>query len=264
MNENFALTLIQPDIFWEDIPENLEMYSRMLNTKNEETDLVLFPEMFTTGFSMNTHKISEKTGGATMQWMKRTAAEMGCQVAGSIVISENNKFYNRIIWMREDGSFSIYDKRHLFRMGKEHLSYSPGNSKLICDVKGWKICPLICYDIRFPVWSKNRYINSQWDYDLLLYVANWPSARSNIWTTLLAARAIENQAYVAGINRVGADGNNIFYSGDSMVLDPSGNVIAKCNDNKPDVITLQLSRDELAENRSKLAVNNDWDQFVIL
>jgi omega-amidase len=264
MNDNIAITIIQPDIAWENISENLSMYSRLLRTINEKTDLVLLPEMFTTGFSMNTSVISEKTGGTTMQWMKKTAAEMGCPIAGSIVISENNKYYNRFIWMRQDGSFSYYDKRHLFRMGKEHLNYAAGHAKITCYIKGWKICPLICYDIRFPVWSKNRYLNSQWDYDILIYAANWPSSRRNIWSTLLAARAIENQAYVAGINRVGTDGNYVLYSGDSMVVDLSGDIIAKCIDNKPDSITLQLSRTLLEEGRSKPEVNYDWDQFIIL
>lgn len=263
MDENITVTLIQTNIFWERASDNLEMYSDMLDTISGKTDLIILPEMFTTGFSMNAMKLAEKSGGTTMQWMKKWSGKMECIVTGSIIISDQDKFYNRLVWMRPDGSFSFYDKRHLFRMGDEHLYYNPGRSRLITEVKGWKIRPLICYDLRFPVWSKNRYFNSQWDYDILIYVANWPAARSNIWSTLLSARAIENQAFVAGVNRVGDDGNNISYSGNSLVVDLTGNILLSCDHGKTECKSIMLYRENLIENRDKLGAGRDWDQFII-
>ncbi len=263
MDENITVTLIQNNIIWEKVSDNLKMYSDILDTIPNKTDLIILPEMFTTGFSMNSLQLAEKSGERTMQWMEKWSGKMECIVTGSIIISDQDKFYNRLIWMRPDGSFSFYDKRHLFRMGDEHLYYTQGRSRLITEIKGWKICPLICYDLRFPVWSKNRYLNLQWDYDLLIYVANWPAARSNIWSTLLLARAIENQAFVAGVNRVGDDGNNIFYSGNSMIVDLTGNIVASCSHGKTESKTVRLSRKNLNENRDKLRVGLDWDLFNI-
>jgi omega-amidase len=263
MNEKISLTLIQPDIVWEKVSENLENYSLILGRINEDTDLIILPEMFTTGFSMNSKFLAEPPGDVTMKWMEKWSRKLDCVVTGSIIISVGDNYFNRLIWMRPDGSFSFYDKRHLFGMENEHLHYTKGNSRFISQIREWKICPLICYDLRFPVWSRNRYYNSQWDYDLLIYVANWPAKRDKIWTTLLAARAIENQAYVAGVNRVGVDGNGISYAGNSLVVDLTGNIATMCTTGMPDYKTIVLSRDELAKNREFLGAGSDWDKFDI-
>ena len=263
MDDNITVTLIQNDIIWEKVNDNLEMYSDVLDAIPTKTDLIILPEMFTTGFSMNAMKLAEKQGGRTMQWMKKWSEKMESVVTGSIIIHDQDKFYNRLIWMRPDGSFSFYDKRHLFRMADEHLYYAQGRARLITEIKGWKICPLICYDLRFPVWSRNRYFDSQWEYDILVYTANWPATRDNIWHTLLSARAIENQAFVAGVNRVGYDGNNISYSGNSLVVDLSGNILISCNPGKTACKSIMLCRENLIENRNILEAGRDWDQFSI-
>ena len=219
--------------------------------------------MFSTGFSMNCNTLAESPGELTMKWMEQWSRKLDCVITGSIIASDSGNYYNRLIWIRPDGSHSYYDKRHLFRMANEHSYYSAGNTRLITTLKGWRICPLICYDLRFPVWSRNLYVNAQWDYDLLLYVANWPSERSNIWSILLAARAIENQSYVAGVNRIGKDGNNINYSGNSMVVGVDGKIIEKCTKNEAGYITISISRNHLSEQRERLGVGKDWDKFEV-
>jgi omega-amidase len=264
MEEDLFVTMVQPDIVWERIDDNLSMYAGLLGSLKGKTDLVILPEMFTTGFSMNPAMHAEKPGGKTMQWMASLADEFRCVIAGSIIIEEKECFYNRLIWMRPDSSYSWYDKRHMFRMGNEHLSYTAGKNKLITELRGWNICPLICYDLRFPVWSKNRYSDSRWEYDALIYIANWPAVRSRAWSVLLSARAIENQAYVVGVNRVGTDGIDICYSGNSVAVSSTGNIIATCNEGQVTVKTVTLSRTDLMENRNKLQAGKDWDQFNIV
>jgi omega-amidase len=261
MDENITITLVQPDIVWESIGSNLEYYSSLFRQNSEKTDLIVLPEMFTTGFSMNTQYLAEKEGELTMKWMEKWSRKMDCVITGSIIATERGRFFNRLVWMRPDGSCSFYDKRHLFRMGKEELYYTRGTRKLITEVRGWKICPLICYDLRFPVWSKNRYSNNQWDYDILIYIANWPASRDNIWTTLLTARAIENQAFVAGVNRVGTDGNELSYTGNSMIINLEGNVEGVCDKEYPDYKTFRISSEKLAATRDKLGAGKDWDLF---
>jgi omega-amidase len=261
MDDLITITLVQPDIVWENISANLENYASLFRQNSERTDLIILPEMFTTGFSMNAHYLAEKEGGMTMKWMEEWSREMDSVITGSIIMSENGLFFNRLIWMRPDGSYSLYDKRHLFSMGNEDMFYTRGNRKIITEVRGWKVCPLVCYDLRFPVWSKNRYSDDHWDYDILIYIANWPASRNNIWTTLLAARAIENQAYIAGVNRVGVDGNDLTYSGNSMIVDFEGNIEGVCEIKQPDYKTFRLSSKKLSAGRKKLGAGKDWDMF---
>jgi omega-amidase len=261
MDDEITITLVQPDIIWENISSNLENYTSLFRQSSEKTDLIILPEMFTTGFSMNTRHIAEKEGGMTMEWMKKWSRVKDSVITGSIIMSDKGRLFNRLIWMRPDGSYSLYDKRHLFSMGDEDIFYNRGDGKLITEVRGWKICPLICYDLRFPVWSKNRYSDNHWDYDILVYIANWPASRDNIWRTLLAARAIENQAYVAGVNRVGADGNELTYAGNSMIIDLEGNIEVACDTYKTDYKTFRISSKKLTSGRDKLGVGKDWDMF---
>jgi predicted amidohydrolase len=195
--------------------------------------------------------------------MKKMAAEKNCVVTGSIIIEEDGNYFNRLIWMRANGSFETYDKRHLFRYGNEHEHYTAGNKKIIVEINGWKICPLVCYDLRFPIWSRNKFKNGVWDYDLLIYVANWPERRNHPWQTLLLARAIENQCYVAGVNRVGNDGNDVFHSGDSAVINFKGEIISKIKPKEENVETVTLSYPELVEFRKNFPVGLDADPFSI-
>lgn len=263
MNDNLLISLVQPDIIWEKPGDNLAMLSDMFSRIKQETDLIILPEMFTTGFTMRAREHAEKTGGQTMKWMADQAEKLSCVVTGSIIIDEGDNLYNRLIWMKPDRSFSSYDKRHLFRMAGEHLNYSQGNEKLITDLKGWRICPLICYDLRFPVWSRNRFYSSHWDYDVLIYIANWPAARNDVWTSLLSARAIENQSYSIGVNRAGTDGNDIIYSGSSMIVSLTGNVISLNSKGEQEFKTLELDGVDLENERNRLQAGRDWDQFDI-
>lgn len=254
---DLKITLIQSDLAWEDKVRNMSLFSKLIETSGY-TDIVILPEMFTTGFSMQAAKLAEDMHGPTMEWMKNTAAEMNIVVTGSIIVQENENFFNRLIWMRPDGTYDTYDKRHLFSMAGEHATYTAGTKLLIAEHKGWKICPLICYDLRFPVWSRNND-----NYDLLLYVANWPERRISAWTHLLTARAIENQCYVAGVNRIGSDGNNIYHSGNSALIDPMGKIIWEMVHDRA-VFTATLSADYLHEVREKLPFLADRDRFEII
>lgn len=213
--------------------------------------------MFNSGFSMNTEKLAEEMGGKTMNWMKQQAEKFDCVITGSMIIKENGKYYNRLIWMRADGSYETYDKRHLFGLGNEDKSYTAGTSKLFVELKGWKIFPAICYDLQFPVWLRNTE-----NYDLLLLVANWPEKRSLHWRTLIPARAIENQAYVVAVNRVGHDGNEIYHNGNSMCIDPTGNVVYyKPNDE--DLYTFSINREEVVKARRIHPFLKDADTFTL-
>jgi omega-amidase len=257
--EDLKVTLFQYDIFWEDIDKNLKFLNGKLPSLESATDLIVLPEMFATGFSMNAEKLAEPMGGKTMTWMQQTARQYQCVVAGSIITKENNRFYNRLIWMRPDGTYEYYDKRHLFAMGKEHDHYTPGEKRLIVELKGWKIAPFICYDLRFPVWMRNVNL----EYDLLLLVANWPERRIAHWRTLINARAIENQAYVVAVNRVGNDGNNFYYSGDSLVVDPMGNEIYHKKDVE-DIHAITLIAEEVIKTRNAIPFLKDADDFNII
>lgn len=253
--ENLIITLVQPNIIWENREANLKKYSVMLRGVGQ-TNLVVLPEMFTTGFSMNPEKLKETMEGPSVQWMKSLAKEKNTAVAGSLIIEEKGKSFNRLLWVFPNGKVEFYDKRHLFTMSGEHLHYSSGNKKLVVEYLGWRFCPLICYDLRFPVWSRNTE-----NYDVLLYVANWPSPRHHVWKNLLIARAIENQSYCIGVNRVGADGTGNGYAGDSALVDSKG--IATFLSEKEQVKSFEISLNELHRFRKKFPVLEDKDRFQI-
>jgi predicted amidohydrolase len=249
------VTLIQSNIIWEDKDSNLKNYQSKID--NIESDLIILPEMFTTGFTMNPKSLAETMSGETVQWMKENASKMNSAICGSIIIQEDSKYFNRFIWVNPDGSIHHYDKKHLFSFAGEDKNYTPGNEKLIIEYKGWKICSLICYDLRFPVWSRNSE-----DYDLLIYVANWPTKRKLAWKSLLIARAIENQCYVIGVNRVGYDENN-YYSGESKLVNALGETLY-ANSHVEDIYTTTISKYELNKVRTQLPFLNDKDNFKIL
>lgn len=252
------ITTFQAYLFWENIDKNLQNLGLRLSWIREKTDLIVLPEMFSTGFSMNAPTLAEEMGGKTMEWMQQQAEKFNCVVTGSIIIKEKGKFYNRLIWMRADGSYETYDKRHLFGLGKEDQVYTAGTKKLFVELNGWKICPIICYDLRFPVWLRN----TPPEYDLLLIIASWPEKRSLHWRTLIPARAIENQAYVVGVNRMGHDGNEVYHSGDSMCIDPNGNTVYyKPNDE--DLYTFSISREEVEKCRRAFPFLKDADGFKL-
>jgi omega-amidase len=258
--EDLKVTLVQYDIFWEDIDKNLQYLDEKLSLlESAATDLIVLPEMFATGFSMNAEKLAESMNGKTMKWMKHIAQQKQCVVTGSIITKENYRFYNRLIWMRPDGTYECYDKRHLFAMGKEHDNYISGEKRIIVELKGWHIAPFICYDLRFPVWLRN--IN--FEYDLLLLVANWPERRISHWRTLINARAIENQACVVAVNRVGNDGNEVYHSGDSLVVDAMGNELYH-KKGAEDIQTVTLPAEELIKTRDSLPFLKDADSFNII
>lgn len=258
MND-LIITLIQSNLHWEDKNKNLQMFTEKLSSLKEQTDIVILPEMFTTGFSMNASTLAETMDGPTIKWMKKTAREKNCIITGSIIIEDGGKFYNRLFWMSPQEE-DYYDKRHLFSLAEEEKTFHAGKRKIIKNVKGWKILPLICYDLRFPVWSRRT---NKSDYDLLIYVANWPDKRIHAWKQLLIARAIENQSYVAGVNRVGRDGNEIFYSGHSAVIDFKGDALTNVREAEESMITLTLSASEKNEHRKHFAFFNDRDDFEI-
>lgn len=256
---DLTVTTLQTSLYWENPARNLDHFTEKIS-QMPQTDLLILPEMFTTGFTMKPELLAEETGGIGLQWMQQQALAKGCVVVGSISVKEKAKYYNRLYWVKPDGSFLSYDKRHLFSMGKEHEHYTAGSTKLIIDYKGWKICPLICYDLRFPVWSRN---STEATYDLLIYVANWPEVRSFPWKQLLIARAIENQCYVAGVNRIGADGSGITHSGDTVLLNARGEAISQTKAQEDRLETLTLSRQALSDFRNAFPVLNDADRFTI-
>ena len=257
-----TITLIQPNLFWEDKKANLELLQKKIESISEKTEVVILPEMFSTGFSMKPEIFGETMNGETMQWIKRISSERKIIITGSIIIEENGNYFNRLIWMLPNGELGFYDKRHLFAFGDEHAHYKAGNKKLIASVKGWKINLQVCYDLRFPVWARQAPENLENKYDLLIYVANWPEKRSTAWKALLQARAIENQCYVAGVNRVGEDGNKIYYSGDSMVVDPLGEIIYQKN-KEEDIFTYTLYKEKVEETRNHFPFWKDADLFII-
>ena len=256
-SDMLQITLVQPDILWEDISGNLSQYDQLL--AGLTTDIVLLPGTFSTGFTMNASSVAESMNGRTVQWMADKARLLNGVVAGSLIIEENNHYYNRFVWMQPDGNYFSYDKRHLFRMGGEQEVYTPGNQQLRIAYKGWQIMPLVCYDLRFPVWSRQIPQNP---YDLLLYVANWPQARNYPWTQLLRARAIENLAYVAGVNRVGADGSGVYHSGDSALLNYKGEEIWTQSDAVV-VSTQSISLTDLRHFRQQFPAHLDADGFSL-
>jgi predicted amidohydrolase len=251
------VTTVQSVLHWENIGANLNMFSHKLSHLSGKTDLVVLPEMFTTGFSMNAAHLSEHVDGQTMQWLEAQSRKLNAVITGSFIATENGRYFNRLVWMRPDGSFETYDKRHLFTLAGEHEIYTAGQKRLVTEWKGWKICPLICYDLRFPVWSRNNE-----NYDLLIYTANWPERRSYHWKQLLVARAIENQCFVAGVNRLGTDGMNLNYTGDTSIVDFSGKIQYQVSDVE-DVFTANLMMKDLQAYRKSLQFLADQDKFEI-
>lgn len=251
------ISIIQSDLVWENKTENLNNFSRIIRDI-PQTDIVVLPEMFSTGFSMEPSPIAEDMDGDTVKWLKREAERNEVVIITSLIISENNNYYNRLLVVKPDGDIQKYDKRHLFRMSGEHNEYTPGEGKLIVDIKGWKICPLVCYDLRFPVWSRN--VNNE--YDLLIYVANWPASRVNVWDSLLMARALENQSYVVAVNRIGIDKDKTPFNGHSQIIDFKGKILTKIED-KAEVQTISLSKDHLNTFREKFPAYMDADSFSI-
>ena len=259
---NLTITTIQSNLIWEDKAANLRMLEQKITGMEEKTEIVVLPEMFNTGFSMRPQALAETMDGETVEWMKRVSRENGIILTGSIMIEEEGNYYNRLIWMLPNGQYGHYDKRHLFAFGEEDKHYSPGNKRLIASVKGWRINLLVCYDLRFPVWARQKVNEAGPEYDVLIYVANWPERRSHAWKTLLCARAIENQCYVVGVNRVGNDGNNVYHSGNSLVIDPLGQVLYHMADEE-DVNTITLQKEMLEDVRSKFPFWKDADSFNI-
>ena len=258
--QDLIITTIQTHLFWEDVQQNLNHLDNKINDIIMPVDVIVLPEMFTTGFTMNPAQLAEEHGGKGLQWMQQKSKEKNCVIVGSISVKENTNFYNRLYWTKPDGTYEYYDKRHLFRMGNEHQHYTAGDKKLIIDYKGWKICPLVCYDLRFPVWSRNTKDNT---FDVLIYVANWPEVRSYPWKQLLIARAIENQVYVVGVNRIAEDGNQIKHSGDTCIISPRGEVISKTLAHEDKSESLTLSYNYLQEFRKLFPVMMDGDAFDI-
>ncbi|MEI6575468.1 MAG: amidohydrolase [Bacteroidota bacterium] len=261
--QDLRITLFQSELLWEDVAGNLARFDEKLRDYKGMQDLILLPEMFNTGFSVEPEQIAESPGGPSVQWLSQKAKELDCVICGSLVIREGVNFYNRLVWMRPDGNMDTYDKRHLFRMADEHLLFRAGSHKRIVELNGWRICPLVCYDLRFPVWSKNTYKAGQYEYDVLIYIANWPEARNLAWKSLLMARAMENLSYVAGVNRVGRDGKGIAYSGDSVIIDPKGKRLLGVPANMDSEATISLNWEELRDIREKFNVGLDWDEFTI-
>jgi predicted amidohydrolase len=255
--------IIQTKLFWQDKPSNLIWFEEKIDKLSGNPDIIVLPEMFNTGFSMDSEGLSENMNGKTIKWMKKISAEKNSAIVGSLIIKENECYFNRLIWMNPDGSFEYYDKRHLFRMANEHENFSQGKKRLIVDYKGWKICPMICYDLRFPVWSRNSLKNDTYEYDLLIYIANWPERRVHAWQSLLPARAIENQAYVIGVNRIGLDGNNTKYSGDSIALNYLGEKISKIERFGDGTEIVELDKSNLEKFRKDFPAALDADYFSI-
>lgn len=258
--EHLKVSLIQSDLVWHNAAANLDAFANKIAQVDEPTDLIILPEMFTTGFSMDAASLAEAMDGPSINWMRQQAAKMQAVIMGSIIINDNGQYFNRLIWMRPDGTYEKYDKRHLFAMAEEHKYYTSGKQVLIVNYKGWNICPMICYDLRFPVWSRNIDLK----YDVLIYIASWPNKRAYHWNALLQARAIENQSYVIGVNRVGTDGNGHEYNGDSCIIDSGWDqTIFHCE--KEDCVhTATLSKGHLEKVREKLPFSKDADDFKVI
>ncbi|TAH26694.1 MAG: amidohydrolase [Cytophagales bacterium] len=256
--ENLRVTLVQTDLHWE-LPEaNRSMLEEKIWQHYTETDVIVLPEMFTTGFTMNVKQLAEPMNLTTLKWLRQTSSQTNALIIGSYIVKEDNQYFNRLIAMHPEGHYQYYDKRHLFRMANENNTFSSGNERLIINYRGWNICPLICYDLRFPAWSRNSNIQ----YDLLLFSANWPETRINAWKILTQARAIENSCYVIGVNRIGLDNNQTSYSGNSCAIDFKGNVICDLED-KSILVTTTLEKLALEKYRESFPVHLDADNFTI-
>lgn len=259
MQENLKVAMLQSDLVWENPAENRKIFTQQIEALNQKVDLILLPEMFNTGFSMNPKGLAETMQGETIKWLKKLAAQTNAAISGSLIIKEEQHYYNRLVFVEPLGKIQHYDKRHTFTLAGEGKVYKAGTKRLILNFKGWKICPLICYDLRFPVWSRNSK-----DYDLLIYVANWPSPRIEAWNCLLKARAIENMAYCIGVNRVGKDNNGYQYSGNSAAHDSLGQPLTNLNTNVVSSEIIDLSKEHLLSTRKKFQFLEDRDAFKII
>ena len=257
MMHPLKISIVQTDIAWENKQENLRMLREKLHALRGTTEIVVLPEMFTTGFTMKSRELAEPVSGITVRILKELAADFQLALCGSFICSERSNYYNRAFFITPEGEEFYYDKRHLFRMGNEAEDFSAGNNKLIISYRGWNICLLVCYDLRFPVWSRN--VNNE--YDLLIYMASWPQARRLAWDTLLCARALENMCYVCGVNRIGVDGNKLIYNGGSVVFSAKGEVLASVPDGEEGIETVSLSLISLQQLRDKFPVWKDADAF---
>lgn len=259
------VSLVQGATRWHDAPANRDYYCAFVRALKGQTDLVVLPETFTSGFTNETLHQAETMDGPSLAWLRALAQEVGVTITGSMVIREGERCVNRLMWVRPDGTFETYDKRHLFRMAKEHERYAGGDKRLIVELNGWRICPMVCYDLRFPVWIRNRHgkrASDHFDYDLLIFVANWPSPRREPWRTLLRARAIENLCYCVGVNRVGVDGNDLPYAGDSAAIDFVGAPMAELGAQEQ-VVTVTLDPQALAAHRERFPAWMDADEFEL-
>lgn len=262
------ITVLQADLIWEDATANLQRFEEKIRGLPEKTDLIILPEMFSTGFSMAPERTAESHGGSAFQWMQRMAKESGAILCGSLAVKENAHYYNRLYWVQSNGSYEQYDKRHLFSMAQEPAHFEAGTKKIIPVSQGIRFCPLICYDLRFPVWSRNRFEKGKaasegWDYDVLIYVANWPAVRAFPWKQLLIARAIENQCYVIGVNRVGTDGNGFEHSGDSLIIGPKGEIIQQLAPSEEGLLQFTPDLEVLNAFRNQFPVGQDADAYFI-
>ncbi|HZJ36583.1 MAG TPA: amidohydrolase [Gillisia sp.] len=258
MHKNLNTAIIQADLAWENIEKNLNLFSDKIDLIDKNVDLIVLPEMFSTGFSMNAGNLAEPPQGTAFKWMQKVARKGNIAVTGSVIVRENNKFYNRLYFVFPDTTFKTYNKRHTFTLAREDQTYTAGNERLIVEYKGWKICPLICYDLRFPVWARNTE-----DYDLLIYVANWPETRIDAWDILLPARAIENMSYCIGVNRTGTDGNNYQYNGHSAIYDCLGKPLFKNDGEIEFTQVVILEKSHVSETREKLKFLQDRDSFSL-
>ena len=259
MQDQLKITIIQSNLIWENPEENRRLFSEKMETILKETNLIVLPEMFTTGFTMNASILAEKEEGETLEWMQSEAKKNNCAIVGSVIISEKDNYYNRLFFVYPNGEYKTYNKRHTFTLAGEHKTYSSGKEQVIIDYLGWKICPLICYDLRFPVWARNTQ-----DYDILLYVANWPQKRIEAWDALLKARAIENMCYCVGVNRTGIDDNGHHYNGHSAVYNVLGGQISNPNFENEFIETISLQKSHIEKNRKHLQFLNDRDEFNLI
>jgi predicted amidohydrolase len=257
--ENLRVSIVQYDIVWGEVKQNLLRLDKILSSAKGKTDLLILPEMFTSGFMMKQKAEIAPQAYTSIEWMKEQSIKLGAAIIGSIIVEENGNYYNRVYCFYEGDKIAQYDKRHLFRMGNEHEHFAAGNQRCVFNLKGWRICPMICYDLRFPVWSRNKN-----EYDLLLYMANWPKPRREVWNVLLKARAIENQAYAVGVNRVGEDGMNLSYTGDSAIIDAKGKLLLEAEIAKEQLLTFELIKKDLDQFREKFPVHFDSDDFKII
>jgi predicted amidohydrolase len=264
--QDLRVSLVQADTLWHDPAGNRRLYGELLAPLAGRSDLVVLPETFTSGFSNEALAAAETMDGPTVAWLREQARALDAVVTGSVQLRTDGGVHNRLLWASPDGGLRHYDKRHLFRMAREHERYAAGRDRLTVQLKGWRICPLVCYDLRFPVFIRNRFgveAEGRFDYDLLLFVANWPAARRNAWRTLLRARAMENLSYVLGVNRVGRDGNGLDYAGDSVALDFLGEPLVECGP-QPQVVSVVLSAAALAGHRERFPAQLDADDFQLL